>query len=150
MKIAIGCDPNAQEAKEKLIDFIKQKELGTVTDFGSSDVIYAHVAVKVAENVACKKYDRGILLCGTGIGMCIAANKVKGAYAALVSDIYSAKRSILSNDANVLCMGAFTTGNKVREEITEVFLKLEYSENTGSKCKVEAYKKYDSERPGPI
>ena len=87
MKIAIGCDPNAQEAKEKLIDFIKQKELGTVTDFGSSDVIYAHVAVKVAENVACKKYDRGILLCGTGIGMCIAANKVKGTYAALVSDI---------------------------------------------------------------
>ena len=108
MKIAIGCDPNAQEAKEELIRFIKEKNYGEVTDFGSTDPIYANTAIKVAEAVASKKYDRGILICSTGIGMSIAANKVKGVYAALLSDVYSAQRARLSNDANVACMGAFT------------------------------------------
>lgn len=146
MKIAIGCDPNAEEAKRKLIAYIEKNALGKVTDFGSEDVIYAHVAIEVARNVAEKKYDRGILLCGTGIGMCIAANKVQGAYAALVSDIYSAKRARLSNDANILCMGAFTTGEKVREELAEAFFRYEYDENSNSKDKVQAYKNYDTER----
>lgn len=89
MKIAIGCDPNAQEAKEQLIAFMKQKGYGEITDFGSEDPIYANTAIAVAEAVASKKFDRGILLCGTGIGVSLAANKVKGAYAALISDVYS-------------------------------------------------------------
>ena len=93
MKIAIGCDPNAQFAKEELIQFIHAKRLGDVKDFGSEDPIYAHVAVEVAEAVAAKEYDRGILICGTGLGMSIAANKVKGAYAALLSDAYTAERA---------------------------------------------------------
>ena len=92
MKIAIGCDPNAQEAKEEIIKYIEAKGYGEVTDFGSDDPIYANVAIKVGEAVASKEYDRGILICGTGIGVSIAANKVKGAYAALVSDVYSAQR----------------------------------------------------------
>ena len=116
MKIAIGCDPNAQSAKEELIRFIESRKLGEVTDFGSDDPIYANVAIRVAEAVAAGKHDRGILICGTGIGVSLAANKVKGAYAALLSDIYSAKRARLSNDANIACMGAFTIGNKLREE----------------------------------
>ena len=114
MKIAIGCDPNAQSAKEELIRFIESRKLGEVTDFGSDDPIYANVAIRVAEAVATGKHDRGILICGTGIGVSLAANKVKGAYAALLSDIYSAKRARLSNDANIACMGAFTIGNKLR------------------------------------
>lgn len=93
MKIVIGCDPNAMEAKEKLKIYIEEQKLGTITDFGDEDIIYAHTAVKAARAVAAGKYDRGILLCGTGIGMCIAANKVKGAYAAFATDIYSAKRA---------------------------------------------------------
>ena len=147
MKIAIGCDPNAVEAKEKLKEYITRKGLGSVTDFGSHDTVYAHVAFQVAQAVADKRYDRGILLCGTGIGMSIAANKVKGAYAALVSDIYSAKRARLSNDANILCLGAFTTGDKVREELAEAFLKNEFSPGSSSQVKVDAYKEYDKERP---
>lgn len=83
MKIAIGCDPNAQSAKEDLIKFINNKNYGEIVDFGSEDPIYAHTAVKVAEAVASKVYDCGILICGTGLGVSIAANKVKGAYAAL-------------------------------------------------------------------
>lgn len=146
MRIAIGCDPNAEEAKKKIIDYITRKGLGTVTDFGSTDTVYAHVAFSVAQAVAGKEYDRGILICGTGVGMSIAANKVKGAYAALASDTYSAKRSRLSNDANILCMGALTIGDKVREELTEAFIQNEFVSGCASQTKVNAYKEYDAER----
>ena len=140
MKIAIGCDPNAQAAKEEVIKYIESK------DFGSEDPIYAHTAVKVAEAVAAKEYDRGILICGTGIGVSIAANKVKGAYAALISDVYSAQRARLSNDANIACMGAFTTGNKVRELLVDAFLGNEFVPGCSSQPKVDAFVKYDNER----
>ncbi len=146
MKIAIGCDPNAQDAKEALIKYIEAKGYGEVTDFGSDDPIYGHTAFAVAEAVAAKKYDRGILLCGTGIGVSIAANKVKGAYAALISDVYSAQRARLSNDANIACMGAFTTGNKVRELLVDAFLGNEFVPGCASQPKVDAYVKYDQER----
>ena len=122
MKIAIGSDPNAVEEKYRLIEFIKKSDLGEVTDFGSDDAIYANVAIEVAKQVSDKNFDRGILLCGTGMGMSIAANKVKGAYAALISDIYSAKRAVLSNNANIACVGAFTIGDKLREELIGAFL----------------------------
>ncbi len=146
MKIAIGCDPNAQEAKMELIKFIESKNLGEVTDFGSDDPIYANVAIAVGEAVASKEYDRGILVCGTGLGVSIAANKVKGAYAALLSDVYSAKRARLSNDANIACMGAFTIGNKLREELTEAFLTNEFVEGCSSQPKVDAFREYDNNR----
>lgn len=146
MKIAIGCDPNAEDAKKRIVEYIRREKLGVVTDFGSMDTVYAHVAFEVAQAVAERKYDRGILICGTGIGMSIAANKVKGAYAALVTDIYSAKRARLSNDANILCMGAFTIGDKVREELVTAFLTNEFVAGCSSQSKVDAYKEYDRER----
>lgn len=146
MKIAIGCDPNAQKAKEELIEYIQKENLGDVTDFGSDDTIYARVAIRVAEAVAAKEYDRGILLCGTGIGVSLAANKVKGAYAALISDIYSAKRARLSNNANIACLGAFTTGNKLREELIYAFLTNEFTDGCASQPKVDAYIEYDLTR----
>ena len=146
MKIAIGCDPNAHQEKEDLIAFIEEKSLGEVRDFGSDDPIYAHVAIDVAESVANGEYDRGILLCGTGIGMSIAANKVKGATAALISDEYSAERARLSNDANIACMGAFTVGKKVREKMAEIFLTNEFVEGCASQPKVDAFRTYDEKR----
>ena len=146
MKIAIGCDPNAEKEKQDLIKFIESKNLGEVTDFGSEDPIYANIAIKVGEAVANKEFDRGILLCGTGLGVSIAANKVKGAYAALLSDAYSAERARLSNDANIACMGAFTTGSKERELMTQIFLTNEFVQGCGSQPKVDAFRKYDMER----
>lgn len=145
-KIAIGCDPNAQAAKEEMIKFLEAKGLGEVTDFGSEDPIYANTAIAVAEAVAKGDYERGILICGTGLGVSIAANKVKGAYAALLTDIYSAKRARLSNDANIACFGAFTTGNKLREELVEAFLTNEFVPGCSSQPKVDAFVKYDNER----
>ena len=146
MRIAIGSDPNAAEEKYRLVEFIKRNELGDITDFGSDDAIYANVAIEVAEQVANKKFDRGILLCGTGLGMSIAANKVKGAYAALISDIYSAKRAVLSNNANIACMGAFTTGEKLREELIYAFLTNKFDEKSASNAKVNAFVSYDIKR----
>lgn len=144
MKIAIGCDPNAQEAKEELITFMKQKQYGEITDFGSADPIYANTAIKVAQAVASGDYDRGIIICGTGIGVSISANKVKGAYAALLSDVYSAKRARLSNDANIACMGAFTTGSKLREELVDAFLSNEFVPGCASQPKVDAFVEYET------
>ena len=146
MRIAIGSDPNAAEEKYRLVEFIKRNELGEIVDFGSDDVIYANVAIEVAEQVANKKFDRGILLCGTGLGMSIAANKVKGAYAALISDIYSAKRAVLSNNANIACMGAFTIGEKLREELIYAFLTNKFDEKSASNAKVNAFVSYDIKR----
>lgn len=142
MKIAIGCDPNAMDLKKTLIKVCE--DLGCeVSDMGSEDPVYANTAFKVAEEVACNKADRGILVCGTGIGMSIAANKVKGAYAALISDVYSAQRACLSNNANIVCLGAFTLGDKLACELVKTYLGLEYKTGTSSEEKVNRYKEYD-------
>ena len=147
MKIVIGCDPNAQSVKEEVIDYINKKGYGIVDDFGSDDVIYAHVAISVAEAVASGEYDTGVLVCGTGLGVSISANKVKGAYAALCDNVYAAQRARLSNDVNILCLGAFTTGLKTRETIIDAFFTNKFEPegvSKGSVPKVEAFRKYES------
>ena len=80
--------------------------------------------------------ERGILICGTGIGMAMAANKIKGAYAAVCHDIYSKQRSILSNDANILCMGALVIGQKTAEELVRLWLPLRFDPSSPSAAKV--------------
>lgn len=142
MKIAVGCDPNAEAYKQEMISFIK--ELGhEVTDFGSDDVIYAHTATRVAEAVAAKEYDRGILFCGTGIGVMLAANKVKGAYAANVTNAYSAKRACLSNNCNIITLGSQVTGNMEAKELIAAYLACEYTRNDRSGKKVDAIVEYE-------
>ena len=123
MKVLFGCDPNAMDMKNDLMK-VAEKLGCEVVDMGSEDPIYANTAIAVAEAVAAGKGDRGVLVCGTGIGMSVAANKVKGAYAALLTDVYSAQRSVLSNNANIACMGAFTIGSKLAEELLKTFLSL--------------------------
>ncbi|WP_066685794.1 RpiB/LacA/LacB family sugar-phosphate isomerase [Christensenella intestinihominis] len=141
--IAIGCDPNAQEVKAFIISSLEKKGY-SVKDFGSTDPIYANVAIQVAEAVAQKEYDRGILICGTGIGVCLAANKVKGAYAALISDVYSAERAQKSNNANIACFGAFTLGNRLMEKLIDVFLSSEYTPGGPSQKKIDRIYAYES------
>ena len=141
LTVAIGCDPNAAGLKEIIIDQLK--EMGyTVKDFGSEDPIYGRVAISVGEAVAAKSYDRGILLCGTGIGMSIAANKVPGVLAALCADTYSAERAIKSNNSNVLTMGAFTTGTAVAKQIVKTWMEAEWQTGTASEPKVACYVEY--------
>ena len=143
MKVAIGCDPNATEYKQKLIPFIES--LGhEVVDFGSDDPIYAHTAITLGEAVAAKKCDRGILICGTGLGVSIAANKVKGVYAACVSDIYQAERAQLSNKANVITMGAQVIGIELAKCFVREYLKNTFDENSRSAPKVAAIVEYEN------
>ena len=144
MKIAIGCDPNAEAFKKEMMEYIV--ELGhEVTDFGSMDTVYAHVAQEVAEKVAAKEFDRGVLFCGTGIGVMLAANKVKGAYAANVWNVYSAKRACLSNNCNIITLGSQVTGNMLGKELIKAYLESTYVENERSGKKVRAYLKYEME-----
>lgn len=145
MKIAFGCDPNAAGMKEDLMQLCKK--LGhDVIDMGSDDPIYANTAIRVGEYVAAGKAARGILICGTGLGMSIAANKVRGAYAALLTDIYSAERAMLSNDSNIACFGAFTIGIKLAEELTKIWLSNEFEPGCPSQVKIDRFHAYDNAR----
>ena len=142
MRIAIGCDPNAADFKEKLIPFILK--LGNeIIDYGSDDPIYANTAIKVAVDVVNGKCDRGILICGTGIGVSIAANKVKGAYAALVNNMYQAQRARLSNNANIITLGAQVTGIELAKCLVQTYLGLEFDPNSRSAPKVERIVQYE-------
>ena len=144
MTIAVGCDPNAEAYKQEMREFIKS--LGhEVTDFGSDDVIYAHVAIRVAEAVAAKEYDRGILFCGTGIGVMLAANKVKGAYAANINNVYSAQRACLSNNCNIITLGSQVTGDMLGKELIEAYLDCNYVYNERSGKKVDAIVDYEQQ-----
>ncbi len=137
MKIAMGCDPNAEEYKEEMIDYVIS--LGhEVVDFGSTDPIYAHTAVEAAKAVTDGECDRGILFCGTGIGVMLSANKVKGAYAANVTNVYSAKRACLSNNCNIITLGSQVTGDMEGKEIINAYLGCNYVRNDRSGKKVDA------------
>ena len=141
LTVAIGCDPNATALKEIIIAQLKSMGY-TVKDFGSDDPIYARVAFDVGEAVAAGSFDRGILMCGTGIGMSIAANKVPGIYAALCADTYSAERAIKSNNSNVLAIGAFTTGTEVAKQIVKIWMESRWQTGTSSEPKVACYMEY--------
>jgi ribose 5-phosphate isomerase B len=129
MRIAVGCD----EAGLPLMDVIREqlKSKGIqVQDFGVYDtdpVDYPDIAEQVAEAVAHGEADRAVLVCGTGIGMCITANKVPGVRAALCHDTYSAERARKSNDAQVITMGARVIGTELAKQIISVWLESEFS-----------------------
>ena len=108
MRIAVGCDHRGLMLKQLVIRLIAEAEYN-YEDFGcytTDSVDYPDIAEKVGEAVAKGNFKRGILICGTGIGMSIAANKVKGIRAALCHDVFSARRARQHNDANILCLGA--------------------------------------------
>jgi ribose 5-phosphate isomerase B len=141
--IAIGSDPNAHGLKKIIIEHLINTGI-EITDYGSDDRIYANVAFTLGEAVAEGKHDRGILLCGTGIGMCIAANKVPGAYAALCSDVYSAERARKSNNANIITLGAEVTGPMTAKMIVTTWLNAEYEPGGRSEPKIRRIYEYAS------
>ena len=142
MKIVFGCDPNATGLKCILMQ--RALELGhEVFDLGSNDPIYARTAIAVAEAVVAGRADRGVLLCGTGIGVSIAANKVDGAYCALVSDVYQARRAQLSNNANLMAMGAQVTGTELAKCLLDEYLGASYDPASPSDMKVAAIRDYE-------
>lgn len=125
LKVAIGSDHGGFRYKESIIDYLKIRDIEYV-DVGTytpESCDYPEIARKVAELVRTGKVDRGILVCGTGIGVSIAANKVHGIRAALCSDTYSARVSRAHNNANVLCIGERVIGEHLALDITDIWLK---------------------------
>ena len=128
MKIAIGSDHLGLELKNIIRDFLKEKEI-EVNDFGTMSkepIDYPDIAKKVAKAVAKGDCERGILICGTGIGMTIAANKVRGIRAAVCHDLYSAERSRKSNNAQIMAIGALIIGSELAKKLVEVWLNSEF------------------------
>lgn len=143
-RIAIGCDPNAEDCKQRIANMLKEKGY-EVSDMGSEDPIYANTAYRVGKAVAEGLCDRGVLICGTGMGMSVAANKVRGVIAPLITDCYSAERARKSNDANVACFGAFTQGVKVIEKLLLIFLNSEFEPGCSSQPKVDQIRALEME-----
>jgi ribose 5-phosphate isomerase B len=142
MKIAVGADRNGYGLKEVVKRHLRERGFDVV-DYGigaEEDVDYPEIAEPVARAVAAGDVDRAVLVCGTGLGMAIAANKVRGVRAAPVTDPYSAERAIKSNDAKVLCLGALVVGTEVAKLLVDHWVDGEFSGgNSGRKvAKIEA------------
>ena len=128
MKVAIASDHGGLNIREEIKRLMDEMEIEYI-DFGcecDTSVDYPDYAVPVAEKVANGEVDRGILICGTGIGMSIAANKVKGIRCALVHDTFSAKATREHNDSNVLAMGERVIGPGLARDIAQIWLTTEF------------------------
>jgi ribose 5-phosphate isomerase B len=129
MKLAIGSDHAGFPMKGPVMEILRGWG-HTVKDCGSftpAPVDFPDIAKSVCEEVLTGRAERGIMVCGTGVGACIAANKVSGIRAALCHDTYCAHQSVEHDDVNVLCMGAWIIGIKLAEEVLNAFLKAKFS-----------------------
>ncbi|KAK1853720.1 ribose 5-phosphate isomerase [Colletotrichum chrysophilum] len=142
-RIVVGCDQEAGIKYKDTIkaDFEKDARVEFVEDVGSHEgtdkTAYPHRAAAAAQMVADGKADRALLICGTGLGMAIAANKVKGIRAVTAHDSFSVERSILSNDAQVLCMGERVIGQELARRLAKEWLSYEFDPKSGSAAKVQ-------------
>ena len=127
--IAIGCDHGGFELKQEIIRYLKEKQI-EFKDFGTDSTAscdYPEYAKKVAKAVVSGECKSGILICGTGIGISIAANKIKGVRCALCHDVFSAEATRLHNDANILAMGGRVVGGGLAVKIVDTFLNTPFS-----------------------
>lgn len=129
MKLAIGCDEAAYALKSELMKHLDNIHV-EYDDFGARQgetVLYPDVARAVAQAVAEGKYERGILVCGTGIGMAITANKVPGIRAAVCHDPFSTERSRKSNNAQIMCMGERVVGVELAKYLVNLWLDCDFA-----------------------
>jgi len=149
-KIAIGGDDAGLPLKDELAGLLRADErVQVVQDFGVADTAdqrtYPDVGLAVAEGIAAGRFDRALLVCGTGIGMAIAANKVPGVRATVAHDAYSVQRSVLSNDCQVLTMGARVVGPELAKLLVDEWLDLLFDPGSNSAKKVAVISEYESE-----
>lgn len=136
--VAIGSDHAGFELKDAIKKVLSESKI-KYNDYGtysSESTDYPDYAVKVASAVSTGKYEKGILICGTGIGVSITANKFSGIRAALCNDVYSAKMSRAHNDANILALGGRVIGKGLAEEIVKAWLETEFSEKENHKRRI--------------
>lgn len=129
MKIALGSDHGGYQLKENLKKYLKELNV-EYKDFGCNSeksVDYPDIGFKIAIEVKNRNYDKGILICGTGIGMSIVANKIKGIRASLCHDVFSARYTREHNDANILTLGGRVIDSGLAKEIVKVWLNTDFS-----------------------
>ena len=128
MRIGIGSDHAGFDLKEEIKGLLEElgHEYEDVGCFDKGSVDYPDIAYTVAKGVMSGEYDLGILICGTGVGMSIVANKVKGIRAALCLDPFTARKAREHNDANVLCLGGWLLGSRLAREVARAFLEAEF------------------------
>lgn len=132
MKIIIGSDVSGFSLKESIKKYLTEKGYD-FDDLGTQDtkngILFYEVASKIAKKIQNKEYDRGILICGTGAGMSIVANKYEGVYAVATENVYSAKKCRAINNANVLTMGGWIVGPELGCDMVDVFLTTEFTQD---------------------
>jgi ribose 5-phosphate isomerase B len=150
-RVVVGSDDAGYDYKEALkADLMKDDRVSLVTDVGvdaESHTDYPDIAVTAARMIADGSADRAILVCGTGLGVAIAANKVPGVRAVTAHDSYSVERSVLSNNAQVLCLGQRVVGLEVARRMTREWLGYEFDPSSASAGKVTAICGYDGSAP---
>lgn len=147
LRIVIGSDEAGLDYKEALLkDLEADDRVASVTDVGISraeNVDYPHVAVEAARKVESGEADRALLICGTGLGVAISANKVPGIRAVTAHDSYSVERSVLSNNAQVLCMGQRVIGLELARRLAKEWLGYTFDTSSASAAKVDAISSYE-------
>jgi ribose 5-phosphate isomerase B len=146
MRIATGSDHRGYEVKRRIVSLLKQlgHEVLDMGTEGSESVDYPDYAFLVAQAVSQRRVERGILICGTGIGMCIAANKVAGVRAAPCHDSITAEMSRRHNDANVLCLSADLLGDQLIDRMVRLWLQTEFEGGRHAR-RVEKITRYESQ-----
>ncbi|KAL2164746.1 hypothetical protein VTH06DRAFT_41 [Thermothelomyces fergusii] len=149
-RIAIGCDDAGVNYKNKIkADFEADDRVASVIDVGTDDkTAYPHIAARAAKLVASGECDRALLICGTGLGVAIAANKIKGVRAVTAHDSFSVERSVLSNNAQVLCMGERVVGLELARRLAREWLGYVFDESSPSAAKVAAISQYEEGEGG--
>ena len=146
LSIALGCDEAAYNLKETVRSYL-EKQGHTVKDYGvynTEPSLYPNIALEVSSAVADGQHERAILMCGTGIGMAITANKVPGIRAAVCHDVYSAERARKSNDCQVMALGARVVGEEYAKRLVDTWLDSDF-EGGKSAAKVERIKEIEQE-----
>jgi ribose 5-phosphate isomerase B len=148
LRIVVGCDEAGYDYKEILKkDFESNPNVELVTDVGvdaNAQTAYPRIAIAAAEMVAAGSADRALLICGTGLGVAIAANKVPGIRAVTAHDSYSVERAVLSNNAQVLCFGQRVVGIELARRLAKEWLSYEFDQASASAEKVAVIDKYES------
>jgi ribose 5-phosphate isomerase B len=147
-RIVMGADDAGYDYKTALKAILeKDPRVSEVTDVGvdaEGHTAYPHIAVAAARQVAAGDADRALLICGTGLGMAISANKVPGIRAVTAHDSYSVSRSVLSNDAQVLCMGQRVIGIELAKQLVDQWLDYHFDPTSASAEKVDAISSYET------
>jgi len=150
MRIAVDSDDAGLELKRVVVEHLRSQgiEVEDLNLLGGKKVDYPDVAYNLAQRVARHEFDRGVLICGTGLGMCMMANKVKGVYAGVCHDVYSAERLCKSNDAQIITMGAQVIGLELAKTIITAWVHA-YFEGGRSAPKVARMRELEQLAPTP-